>query len=140
MLSDFYQFLESTRARSAQMQFQYTYNEQINKGQQQIPSILNIKTNPQHKSSTPKRSRPLNENSGSISLAPKQHKPSTREHVATTDEQQRTSHPFDQLKRAVFSNLPCFFIEFDQNTTSHSLPSAFEARNFIVKSISKNII
>ncbi|CAF4970175.1 unnamed protein product, partial [Rotaria sp. Silwood1] len=54
MLNDFYQYLEFTRARSAQQSFQHTYNDQINQEQQQIPSILNITTSPQHKSSTPK--------------------------------------------------------------------------------------
>ncbi|CAF1399049.1 unnamed protein product [Rotaria sp. Silwood1] len=138
MLNDFYQFLEFTRARSAQQSFQHTYNDQINQEQQQIPSILNIKTSFQHKSSTPKRSRPLNESDGSISSAQKQHKPSTnayiqRKQAIITNEQQRKSLPFDQLKRAVSSNLPCFFIEFDQSTTIHRLPSAFEARSLIEK-------
>jgi len=155
MLNDFYQFLEFTRARSAQQLFQHPlqqpvqqslqqpfqhpiqqpYNEQINQEQQQIPSILNIKTNFQNKSSTPKRSRPLNESSGSISSAPKLHKPSKtqREQTTTTNDQQRKSLPFDQLKRAVSSNLPCFYIDFDQSTTAQRLPSAFEARNFIEK-------
>ncbi|CAF1211665.1 unnamed protein product [Rotaria sp. Silwood1] len=138
MLNDFYQFLEFTRARSAQQSFRHTYNDQINQEQQQIPSILNIKTSFQHKSSTPKRSRPLNESDGSISSAQKQHKPSTnayiqRKQAITTNEQQRKSLPFVQLKRAVSSNLPCFFIEFDQSTTIHRLPSAFEARSLIEK-------
>lgn len=138
MLNDFYQFLEFTRARSAHRPIQQPYQDQWNQEHQQIPSILNIKTNFQHKSSTPKRSRPLNESSGSISSAPKQHKPAIitntlREHTTTTNDQQRRSLPFDQLKRAVSSNLPCFFVDFDQATTGNHLPSAFEIRNLIEK-------
>jgi hypothetical protein len=138
MLNDFCHFLEFTRVRSAQQPFQPPYNELISQEQQQIPSILNIKTNFQHKSSTPKRSRPLNESGESISSAPKQHKQSVitntqREHTTTTNDQQRKSLPFDQLKRAVASNSPCFYIDFDQSTTVHRLPSAFEARNLIEK-------
>ncbi len=75
MLNDFYQFLEFTRARSAQQSFQSIYNGPINQDQQQISSILNIKINIQHQSSTPKHSRPLNESEGSISSVLKQHKP-----------------------------------------------------------------
>jgi hypothetical protein len=55
LLNDFYQFLEFTRARRAQQSFQPIYDEQ------QILSISNIKTNFQHKSSTSKRRRPLND-------------------------------------------------------------------------------
>ena len=138
LLNDFYQFIEYTRVCSArQQQLQQTYNEQIIQ-EQQIPTIQNVKSNFQHKSSTPKRSRPLNESGGSVNSAPKQYKSSTNtgvqsEQASITNYQQPKSIPFDQLKRAVSSNLPCFFIEFDQSTTVQRLPSAFEARNLIQK-------
>ncbi len=51
----------------------------------------------------------------------------------STNQQQRKSLPFDQLKRAVSSNLPCFYIDFEQSITLHQLPSDFEARNVIEK-------
>jgi hypothetical protein len=54
-----------------------------------------------------------------------------RENAPSTNNQQQKSLPFDQLKRAVSSNLPCFYIEFDQPTNVHQLPSTFEARNVI---------
>ncbi|CAF2464576.1 unnamed protein product [Rotaria sp. Silwood2] len=106
--------------------------------QKPIPSVLNVKTDIQHNSSTPKRGRSLNDSGGSISSAPKQHKSSkgTRmqmEDTAVINQQQSKSLPFDQLKRAMSSNLPCFFIEFEQTITSQRPPSACEARNVIEK-------
>jgi len=88
-VSNFYQFLEFIRARSVQQSFQPAHNEEINEDQQQILSILNIKTNIQHKVSTTKRGRQLNDSGGSISSAPKQHKPNNntsmqREDAVTT--------------------------------------------------------
>ncbi|CAF4269905.1 unnamed protein product [Rotaria sp. Silwood2] len=138
MLRDFYQFIEFTRVRSAQQSVQQMCYGQSIQDQQPIPSILNVKTNIQHNSSTPKHGRPLNDSGGSISSAPKQHKSSkgTRmqmEDTAVINQQQRKSLPFDQLKRAVSSNLPCFFIEFEQAITSQRSPSAFEAGNVIEK-------
>ena len=35
--------------------------------------------------------------------------------------------PFDQLKRAVSSNLPCFYISFHPKTANEKVPSAFKA-------------
>ncbi|CAF4287990.1 unnamed protein product, partial [Rotaria magnacalcarata] len=138
MLRDFYQFIEFTRARSAQPFVQQIGFGQNMQNQQPIPSILNMETNIQHNSSTPKRGRPLNDSGESISSAPKQHKSSksTRiqmEHAAVINQQQRKSLPFDQLKRAISSNIPSFFIEFDQSITAQRLPSAFEAGNVIEK-------
>ncbi|CAF2000809.1 unnamed protein product [Rotaria magnacalcarata] len=138
MLRDFYQFIEFTRTRSAQPSIQQMCYGQSIQGQQPIPSILNIRANIQHNSSTPKRGRPLNDSGGSISSAPKQHKASKgirmqMEDTAAINQQQRKLLPFDQLKRAVSSNLPCFFIEFEQSSTSQRVPSAFEARNIIEK-------
>ena len=145
MLNDFYQFLEFTRTRSAQQPSQQPYNEPFNHVQQQIPSILNIRTDFQHESSTPKRSRPLNESGGSISSAPKLHKPGAtmntrKEQTKSTNDLQRKALPFDQLKRAVSSNLPCFHIDFDQSSNVHRLPSAFEARNLIEKHFKEHSI
>ena len=145
LLNDFYQFIEYSRVCSTrQQQLRQTYNEQISQ-EQQIPVIQNAKSNFQHKSSTPKRSRPLNESGGSVSSAPKQYKSSINagvqsEQAPITNCQQRKSIPIDQLKRAVSSNLPCFFIEFDQSTTVQRLPSAFEARNLIEKHFKEHSI
>ncbi|CAF3261715.1 unnamed protein product, partial [Rotaria sp. Silwood2] len=61
MLRDFNQFIEFTRARSAQSTVQQMYDGRSIQDQQSIPSILNINTNIQHNSSTPKRGRPLND-------------------------------------------------------------------------------
>ncbi|CAF1313880.1 unnamed protein product [Rotaria sp. Silwood1] len=135
---DFYQVIEFTRTRGAQQPVQQLNYGQNCQGQQQIPCILNIKTNIQHKSSTPKRGQPLNDSGGSISSAPKQHKSNKGtfmeiEESTTANQQQRKSLPFDQLKRAVSSNLPCFFIEFVQSNTSLQFPSAFEAGTVIEK-------
>ncbi|CAF4831886.1 unnamed protein product, partial [Rotaria sp. Silwood2] len=76
ILRDFYQFSEFTRARSAQPSVQQMCYGQSIQDQQPIPSILNVKTNIQHNSSTPKRGRSLNDSGGSISSAPKQQKSS----------------------------------------------------------------
>jgi hypothetical protein len=140
MLNDFAQFIEYTRARSIQQPFPPVYNNLANhnQNQQQIPSILNFRADAQYKSSTPKRGRPLNDSNGSTSAVPKQQKTSQDGPIeagisTTTDQRTRKSLPFDQLKRAVSSNLPCFFIEFEQSTISHQPPSAFEARSVIEK-------
>ncbi|CAF0886186.1 unnamed protein product [Rotaria sp. Silwood1] len=138
MLNDFFQFLEYTRARSIQQSCLPVYNNLRNQNQHQIPSLLNLEVDNQYKSSTPKRGRPLNDSNGSISTIPKQqktsqHNPIPTEVMTTTDQQIRKPLPFVQLKRAVSSNLPCFFIEFEQSITSHQLPSAFEARNIVEK-------
>ncbi|CAM4841893.1 unnamed protein product, partial [Rotaria magnacalcarata] len=99
MLLYFYQFIEFTRARSAQPSIQQMCYGQSIQGQQPIPSILNIRTNIQHNSSTPKHGRPLNDSGGSISSAPKQHKASKgirmqMEDTAAINQQQRKSLPF----------------------------------------------
>ncbi|CAF1384518.1 unnamed protein product [Rotaria sordida] len=140
MLNDFFQFLEYTRARSIQQSCLPVFNNlrNQNQNQHQIPSILNLEVDNQYKSSTPKRVRPLNDSNGSISTIPKQqktsqHNPIQTEGTTTTDQRIREPLPFVQLKRAVSSNLPCFFIEFEQPTTSHQLPSAFEARSIVEK-------
>lgn len=148
MLYDFYQFLEYTRARSAHLTAQSGYTGATNQEQQQqqqhqIPTLLansniNINKNAQFNSSTPKkRDRPLNESGGSMSSAPKQFKQNNisirnqPRNITATNELDRRNIPFEQLKRAVSSNLPCFYVEFEQQTTSNRLPSACEARNLI---------
>ena len=148
MLNDFLQFLEFTRARSIQQQsFPPVYNNLMNQQQNQhrIPSILNFKADSQYKSSTPKRDRPLNDSNGSISTIPKQqktsqHNPTQTEVTTMTNQRIRKPLPFFQLKRAVSSNLPCFFVEFEQATSLHSLPSAFEARSIIEKHFNEHNI
>jgi hypothetical protein len=56
-----------------------------------------------------------------------------REDAVTTNQQQRNSLSFDQLKHAISSTLPYFYVEFIQSTTVHRLTSAFENRNMIEK-------
>ena len=140
MLNEFGQFLEFKRIQNG-----HTIPQPQNlQSQQQLNSVI------QPSSSTPKRGRPLNDSSGSAGAVPKQHKsnnynqpndirappaqdhhqPSTR--TATTNQlPQRIRLPFDQLKYAVSSNLPCFLIEYDSSTPSRKLPSAIAASKMI---------
>ncbi|CAF5133375.1 unnamed protein product, partial [Rotaria socialis] len=62
-------------------------------------------------STAPKASLPLNNN-----IVLDQHQPHISEH-------QQGRLPFEQLKRAVSSNLPCFLIEYDQDVNSKNRPS-----------------
>ena len=48
-----------------------------------------------------------------------------------TSEQQYRRLPFEQLKRAVSSNLPCFFIEYDQAHNPKNRPSDVSAASLI---------
>ncbi|CAF1463529.1 unnamed protein product [Rotaria magnacalcarata] len=45
--------------------------------------------------------------------------------------QQQHQIPFEQLKRAVSSNLPCFFIEYEQTENSKNRPSDISAARVI---------
>ncbi|CAF4834723.1 unnamed protein product, partial [Rotaria socialis] len=48
---------------------------------------------------------------------------------------------FNQLKHAVSSNLPCFFIEFTSDTDRHSIPTALHASDLILKELqSKGVL
>ncbi|CAF5221956.1 unnamed protein product [Rotaria magnacalcarata] len=85
MLRDFYQFIEFTRARSVQPSIQQICYGRSIQGQQPIPSILNIRTNIQHSSSTPKRGRPLSDSGGSISSTRKRYKSSKGTHMQMED-------------------------------------------------------
>jgi hypothetical protein len=46
--------------------------------------------------------------------------------------------PFDQLKHAVSSNLPCFHIQWELNAENNNIPSAIQASNLILKELEKN--
>lgn len=48
-----------------------------------------------------------------------------------SEEQQQRRLPFEQLKRAVSSNLPCFLIEYDQEVNSKNRPSDVSAASII---------
>ena len=41
--------------------------------------------------------------------------------------------PFDQIKRAVSSNLPCFYISFHPVNTDQKVPSAFNAADQVIE-------
>ena len=102
---------------------------------QPIPTP-NVREMTQQNTTTAKRPRPLNESTGSISSTPKQpkindHNTDSRRTAATSNQQQRRTLPMEQLKRAVSSNLPCFFVDFKQTSADQHLPSAFEARQII---------
>ncbi|CAM4774360.1 unnamed protein product [Rotaria magnacalcarata] len=48
---------------------------------------------------------------------------------------------FNQLKHAVSSNLPCFFIDFTSDADRHSIPTALHASDLIVKELqSKGVL
>ncbi|CAF3474394.1 unnamed protein product [Rotaria socialis] len=48
---------------------------------------------------------------------------------------------FNQLKHAVSSNLPCFFIEFTSDADRHSIPTALHASDLILKELqSKGVL
>ncbi|CAF2106826.1 unnamed protein product [Rotaria magnacalcarata] len=70
-------------------------------------------------STAPKASLPLNNN-----IVLDQHQPQISEH-------QQGRLPFEQLKRAVSSNLPCFLIEYDQDVYSKNRPSDISAASFL---------
>ncbi|CAF4642306.1 unnamed protein product, partial [Rotaria socialis] len=55
-----------------------------------------------------------------------QHQPQISEH-------QQGRLPFEQLKRAVSSNLPCFLIEYDQDVNSKNRPSDISAASIKLK-------
>ncbi|CAF4219546.1 unnamed protein product, partial [Rotaria magnacalcarata] len=48
-----------------------------------------------------------------------------------TSEHQQGRLPFEQLKRAVSSNLPCFLIEYDQDVNSKNRPSDVSAASIL---------
>ena len=52
--------------------------------------------------------------------------------------QQERRLPFDQLKRAVASNLPCFLIEYEQTDNSKNRPSDVSAANLIEEHFKKH--
>ncbi|CAF2735753.1 unnamed protein product, partial [Rotaria sp. Silwood2] len=43
--------------------------------------------------------------------------------------------PFDQIKRAVSSNLPCFYVVFNRSTNTQQIPSAFNIAEKIVENL-----
>jgi hypothetical protein len=78
--------------------------------------------------STPNNKR-LNESGGSGGQRnPKQQRPN----------QSSNRISFDQVKRAVSSNLPCFHVNFDQVDDSKKVPSAFHAGDMILDHLRKN--
>ena len=51
--------------------------------------------------------------------------------LLTASKHQQHRFPFDQLKRAVSSNLPCFLIEYDQSINLNNRPSDISAAKII---------
>ncbi|CAF5217766.1 unnamed protein product, partial [Rotaria magnacalcarata] len=107
--------------------------------------------------STPKRGRPLDESGSSINNGREHRKYPRKEpqqssspmlsderqhqeiNQATTTNRKRIS--FNQLKHAVSSNLPCFFIEFTSNADRNSIPTAIHAIDLIFKELqSKGVL
>ncbi|CAF1503876.1 unnamed protein product [Rotaria sordida] len=43
--------------------------------------------------------------------------------------------PFDQIKRAISSNLPCFYVLFDRSNTAQQIPSTFNAAEKIIEDL-----
>ena len=99
--------------------------------------------------STPNKSR-LNDSAGSGGLPiPKQQRSGNKQIQAdeiiidVTDDNQQVEliskdmeqHkiPFNQVKRAVSSNLPCFYISFHPTNENQKVSSAFNAANQVVE-------
>ena len=60
------------------------------------------------------------------------HQQSVSTRITETNQQlQGKRLPFEQLKYAVSSNLPCFLVEYDTSTPSRNLPSAITASKMI---------
>ena len=109
--------------------------------------------------STPKRGRPLDESGGSINNGREHRKYPRKETQESSspmlsDERQqdrqqqemklaatnRKRISFNQLKHAVSSNLPCFFIEFISDDRN-SIPTALHASDLILKELkSKGVL
>ncbi|CAF1265197.1 unnamed protein product [Rotaria magnacalcarata] len=71
-----------------------------------------------------------------VSIAPKallllNNNPMLDQHQPHTSEHQQGRLPFEQLKRAVSSNLPCFLIEYDQDVNSKNRPSDVSAASIL---------
>ena len=71
-----------------------------------------------------------------VSVAPKallslNNNPVLDQHQPQTSEHQQGRLPFEQLKRAVSSNLPCFLIEYDQDVNSKNRPSDISAASIL---------
>ncbi|CAF1321730.1 unnamed protein product [Rotaria magnacalcarata] len=64
-------------------------------------------------------------------LLPLNNNPVVDQHQPQISEHQKGRLPFEQLKRVVSSNLPCFFIEYDQNVNSKNRPSYISAASRI---------
>ncbi|CAF3375915.1 unnamed protein product [Rotaria socialis] len=81
-----------------------------------------------------------------INLQPQQPSSSTssgeRQHqVINQASTNRKRISFNQLKHAVSSNLPCFFIEFTSEADRHSIPTALQASDLILKELqSKGVL
>jgi hypothetical protein len=111
--------------------------------------------------STPKRGHPLDESGGSVNNGNVRHKyprrgfqqdtrTKSQQHaspVSSNAQQQQVSNqnvterrriPFEQLKHAVSSNLPCFHIQFSSEVDRNTVPSALQASDFIFKELQKN--
>ncbi|CAF1074872.1 unnamed protein product [Rotaria magnacalcarata] len=92
---------------------------QISKQQRVLSNRKQKEYGQMNVSTAPKASLPLNNN-----IVLDQHQPQISEH-------QRGRLPFEQLKRAVSSNLPCFLIEYDQDVYSKNRPSDISAASFL---------
>lgn len=77
-----------------------------------------------------------NRNQTSVSIIPSQAKAPNNNNAqqAQAQEERKQEHriTFEQLKRAVASNLPCFLIEYEQTENMKDRPSDVSAASFIV--------
>jgi hypothetical protein len=58
--------------------------------------------------------------------------------TSSQKDNQRKRIPFDQLKHAVSSNLPCFHIQWASNTDRNKIPSAIHASELVFKELQSN--
>ncbi|CAF2324921.1 unnamed protein product [Rotaria sp. Silwood2] len=110
----------------------------------------------QPEASTPNKRR-LNDSSGSGGLPTSKQQRSNNKQIQANqvilsapyeqrsgDTTSKSAHqrkiPFEQVKRAISSNLPCFYITFNHVDTSQQVPSAFNAAEQIVQHLKQQDI
>ncbi|CAF3943921.1 unnamed protein product [Rotaria sp. Silwood2] len=110
----------------------------------------------QPEASTPNKRR-LNDSSGSGGLPTSKQQRSNNKQIQANqvilsvpyeqrsgDTTSKSAHqrkiPFEQVKRAISSNLPCFYITFNHVDTSQRVPSAFNAAEQIVQHLKQQDI
>ena len=152
MLDDFWQFLEFKRnqndptiskQQNLQVQQQLNFGKQPNSSTPKRGRPLNDSSG--STSAAPKQWKPNNYIQPDNYYQPNNYNQPNSMHEPATHHQQSVSTritetnqqlqgkrlPFEQLKYAVSSNLPCFLVEYDTSTPSRNLPSAITASKMI---------